>query len=538
MDPNTTKNAKSIEPYQVYEKFKLRKFKKCSVTGDIPSELKREFLVELAAPAADIFNSITMSGEYPRQWVKEYTTPVPKTKPVESEDDLRPISLTSDLSKDYENFLIEWLEPYVSTKLDPGQMGGRKGCSIVHYLITLFHFILSGTDTTDKAPKAVIIALIDYSKGFNRISHNKLIIRLSDWGVPGWLLRILCSYLKDRSMTLRHKGTESSPHPLPGGSAQGCVLGILSFIVDISDSGMDVPSQPPPNPDEVDVHSLPQPQPAVTASEVRQKFIDDQVQGELLKLDTDLHKMPENFIGPRTYHDRHGLVNKEETLLQKRLNDIELHTSIHQMKINTKKTKIMPFNFTKKFDFNPKFTIDGRVLDVVHSTKLLGIVIQSDCKWGGNTKNIVSKAKKRIWFLRRLKLLGASRGTLIDTFKLFIRSLLEMGVPIWAAALTKKQSQDIEAVQINCLKVICGLNFITYQQSLAMLNLETLAARRDKLCLKFAKKCAKDPKFSGWFPKKVAIGTRSKNKYLEPRARTKRFQTSSIPHLTRLLNSA
>ena len=203
-------------------------------------------------------------------------------------------------------------------------------------------------------------------------------------------------------MTVRYKGATSTPHPLPGGSAQGCFLGILCFIVEISDSGMTVPIQPPKIPNVEDVYSLPEPEPAVTSSEVRQKFIDDQVQGELLRLDSGLKKNPEPLIGPRLFHDRNELVNSEDTILQKRLNGISEHTNIHQMKINAKKTKIMPFNFTKKFDFIPKYEIDGRELDVEYSTKLLGVIIQSDCKWGGNTKYIVSKARKRMWYLRRL----------------------------------------------------------------------------------------------------------------------------------------
>ena len=107
---------------------------------------------------------------------------------VESEDDLRNISHTADLSNDYENFIADWLEPFLLTKLDPGQFGGRKNNSIVHYLVLLLNFVITNTDKKDKSkiPRAVIIALCDYSKGFNRIDHNKLIIRLSDWGVPGW----------------------------------------------------------------------------------------------------------------------------------------------------------------------------------------------------------------------------------------------------------------------------------------------------------------------------------------------------------------
>ena len=189
---------------------------------------------------ANIFNSITKSGQYPRQWVKESVTPIPKVPNVESEDDLRNISLTADLSKDYENFIADWLEPYLIL-LDQGQFGGRKKHSIVHYLVLLLHFIISNTDINDNISRAVVIALCDYSKGFNRINHMNLIIRLSDWGVPGWLLKVLISYLTERTMILKYNGAESDPQSLPGGSIQGSLVGILLFIIELSDAGMPVP---------------------------------------------------------------------------------------------------------------------------------------------------------------------------------------------------------------------------------------------------------------------------------------------------------
>ena len=110
-------------------------------------------------------------------------------------------------------------------------------------------------------------------------------------------------------------------------------------------------------------------------------------------------------------------MNKENTILQQRLNDIQKYTEIHEMKVNSKKTKIIPFNFTRKYDFIPDYKINNEQLDVVYSSKLLGVMIQSDCKWGENTKYIVGKAKKRIWFLRRLKKLGASKLILIDAYR-------------------------------------------------------------------------------------------------------------------------
>ena len=72
---------------------------------------------------------------------------------VQTENDLRNISLTADLSKDFENFIADWLKPYIATKLDPGQFGGLKKHSIVHYMVLLINFILSNSNKTDKIPR-------------------------------------------------------------------------------------------------------------------------------------------------------------------------------------------------------------------------------------------------------------------------------------------------------------------------------------------------------------------------------------------------
>ena len=160
--------------------------KNSSIPGDIPRKLKKEFLPELAKPLALIFNTITRTGEYPRQWVTEFVTPIPKVLLPETEDDLRNISLTADLSKNYEQFLADWLMPYIKKRIDPGQFGGLREHSTSHYLISLYNFLLSRTDSS-RLPRAVILALIDFSKAFNRINHSKVLVRLSDWGVPGWL---------------------------------------------------------------------------------------------------------------------------------------------------------------------------------------------------------------------------------------------------------------------------------------------------------------------------------------------------------------
>ena len=533
--PDVEKEAPQLEEFEVYEMLKRRKLKSSSVPGDIPTKLKKEFLPEFSHPVKEIFNSITKSGSYPRQWVMEYVTPIPKITPPETEEDLRNISLTSDLSKDYENFLAKWLIPYISRRIDPGQFGGLSGHSTAHYLITLYNFILSNTDTTS-IPKAVMVALIDFSKAFNRINHAKVIVRLSDWGVPGWLLKILVSYLTDRSMIIRYKGVQSSRHFMPGGSPQGALLGVLLYLVYVSDIGMDLPIIRQPVPDTIDLPSVTfPPTPAVTEQEARLKYVDDLSLAECVRLDTNLCSL-EDQSGPRLYHDRNGLfLPPDKSVLQTRLEEVSRSAQFHDMKLNLKKTKVMPFNFTRKYDFLPNFSLDGIPLEVVYETKLLGITLTSDCRWDNNTKSIVQKGSSRLWFLRRLKILGASRETLSDIYKLFCRSILEYGAPVWTGALSVKNTKDIERVQKSAMKIISGSKNVPYEDILEDFGFEDLSTRRDKLCLGFANKCVKSEKFSDWFTR--GMSTRSGTQYfVETEAKTKRFANSAIPYLTKLLN--
>ena len=85
-----------------------------------------------------------------------------------------------------------------------------KGNSICHYLIELINCILYHQDNPE--PTAVLACLVDSSKAFNRQDHNILITKLSDLGIPGWLLKVVMAFLKDSSMKVNYKGKF---YPLP-----------------------------------------------------------------------------------------------------------------------------------------------------------------------------------------------------------------------------------------------------------------------------------------------------------------------------------
>ena len=204
---------------------------------------------------------------------------------------------------------------------------------------------------------------------------------------------------------------------------------------------MDLPSAEQTSTNDSDIQSIPFPPPLPTSeSECRLKYVDGLTLGECVQLQLQLQHDGTQYKLPT-----------QNSLIQRRLNDLSLAAKAHDMKLNLSKTKVLSFNFNKKYSFHQTLTLEEKPLDVIEQIKLLGVVISSDGKWNENTRDIVRKGNAKLWFLRRLKLLNASRSTLLDIYKLFCRSTLEYCAPVWAGGISKKNRQDIERVQKKCL---------------------------------------------------------------------------------------
>ena len=90
---------------------------------------------------------------------------------------------------------------------------------------------------------------------------------------------------------------------------------------------------------------------------IHMKWIDDMTAAESIYLKENLERNPDP-VQPFQYHERNGYVlPPEKSQLQTLLNDIHTYTEKHQMKLNTKKTKVILFNKATKYDFQPNLTI-------------------------------------------------------------------------------------------------------------------------------------------------------------------------------------
>ena len=521
----------TISEHECYEKIKAAKKPRSSVPGDLPCEIVKEFAVELALPLHKLLNNIVKSAIWPEQWRMEYITPIGKIPYPESEDDLRPIALTAFFSKVMEQFVVMWLLKFIGDKIDFRQYGGTKGNSVCHYLIEFINFILYNQDNLE--PTAVLACLIDFSKAFNRLDHNLVITKLSDMGVPAWLLKLVIAFLTERTMVVRYKGETSTPRLLPGGSPQGTLLGLLLFLVLVNDVGF-----------EDQINNVGE---VITCkrrikdfNQIHLKYVDDLTVAESVSMKTQLTAVSvDGRPQPDDFRDRTGhQLKPEHSKVFSQLTQTQKYAEDNCMKVNFKKTKMMLFNPGVSRDFLPKFSVNDNEIQLVEKTKLLGVVLSSDMSWSPNTDDIVLRANHKLWMLRRLLKLGADQEDLKDVYQKQIRSVLEFAVPVWHSSLTGVDRLRIERVQKTACHIILGDEYRSYTSALRTLHLDSLFVRRQKLCKSFAKKCYNNTKFTTWFKRHVKhSATRSTSpRFNKVYCRLNRFENSPISYLTEILN--
>jgi hypothetical protein len=337
----------TISPHEVWKIQQGRHKTQNAVPGELPTRLRYEFDVELSEPAAKIFNNITRTGIWVWDSVQEWGTHIKKCDNPDNETFLRIIAITNYFSLTYERFVLVWLLKFVGDKMDRDQFGGVKGHSVAHYLIEVQNLILYNQDL--EKPLATLFAAVDVSQGFNRINHNKCITRLSDMGCPGWLLRIVASYLTERELTVRWKGKVSDKKPLPSGTGQGTILGLFLFCVMFDRAG---PAELTEKVGQIMTQPRKKRKPIETG---KKKWVDDLSLmvpirlSDCLKVDT----RPDT-VRPVPYHSRTGhILPHQNNPMQTELNTLSNYFTDNSMITNQQKSKVMFFNRSKKYDVMP-----------------------------------------------------------------------------------------------------------------------------------------------------------------------------------------
>ena len=153
-----------VNEYEIYRL--LSTMKKTSPGPDeIPHWVYRNCASELTPIITHIINISLGTGVVPSAWKRALVTPVPKVKKFsefKGPSDLRPISVTSILSRVAENIIVKkYLWPSLDDDLMNDQFGFRPTGSTTCALIYMLHTIYSMFENGNEYVRCII--LVDYS---------------------------------------------------------------------------------------------------------------------------------------------------------------------------------------------------------------------------------------------------------------------------------------------------------------------------------------------------------------------------------------
>ena len=418
-----------------------------TVTNSSPDHVPEIFLLKcsesLYYPLTLIFQFSMMSSVVPDLWKKSIVVPIPKTTKSSNPLDYRPISLLCPISKIFEKIIFTQITDFLENNniIPKCQHGFIRKKSVVTSLIETFEDLSIAHENN----LATDVIYIDLSKAFDSVPINRLISKLSSFGICSPLLDLIQYYLTNRTYTVRVGNAYSNNKPIPSGVPQGSVCGPILFIAYISD----LPTY-------------------------------CKVSGVTTKLFADDLKCYSSSTSP----DIIG------TLLYDFIGKFTEYCYINGLSINPNKCNVLHLGKKNK---NLPYAISGIPINSVENNQPirdLGLHFTSDLKWQKHIEIICKKATRTSFAL--LKSIKYSNSEmLVNLFKVYVRPILEFATNVFNPFLVKDITK-LEKVQKDFLRFIYKRshpniykqNPLTptpsYIELLFIHNLESLELRRLK----------------------------------------------------------
>ena len=281
--------------------------------------------------------------------------------------------------------------------LTPLNHGFRSGFSCETQLLTTANDVLKSFDKN----KQVDVAILDFSKAFDKVPHKKLIHKLSKYGINNSTLSWLECFLTKRSMQVVVDGVTSESTSVISGVPQGKVLGPILYLVHINDL------------------------PATVSSQVR-LFADDCL----------------------LYREINAL--KDHLSLQRDLQALEQWADTWGMKFNASKCHILSIKEKSSYFYK----LDNVILKHVPNNPYLGVLFSEDLKFSDHINNVTKKANSTIGFLHR-NLRYCPLKCKRTAYLSLVRSVLEYGCTVWDPYLQRDIDQ-LERVLRKAIRFITG----------------------------------------------------------------------------------
>ena len=411
-----------VTPELVAKKILAMKDNKSPGVDGTPPKLLMETVEQISIPLARVFNLSLKEGVVPFEWKEANIIPLFKKGSRNKSENYRPVSLTSVICKLLERLIKDHMVDFLVKHklLNSSQHGFLKARSCLTNMLCFLEEITKWIDVG--SPVDIIYS--DFQKAFDKVPHQRLLLKLKAHGIGDSITDWIEQWLTDRKQRVVVDGEVSNWKSVLSGVPQGSVLGPILFLIYIND-------------------------------------LDDSITSNVLKFADDTKL----FRKVNTDVDKQHLQNDLDRLVK--------WSEKWQMLFNFGKCKCL---HTGHRNLNVNCKMGDTVLGTTVKEKDLGVTISADMNVSEQCGIAASKGNQILGLIRR-NITYKGKKLIIPLYKAIVRSHLEYCIQAWRP-YRKKDIDTLERIQRRATKMIPELRDLSYEERLKECGLTTLETRR------------------------------------------------------------
>lgn len=403
---------------EVTEIVRLAPPKKSSGVDRMPYFLLKLFSPNVLLFLTILFNHLLSRSYFPVAWKRSLVTPIPKPgKDSSILSNWRPISNLNCVSKVFERVIAARLLRHLgSLDLFANQYGFLRGHSSVHALARVHADVCNGLN----AGKFTAFVSLDLRAAFDTVWHGALVYKMGQLRFPAFLIRLIYSFLSQRSFSVKLGDYATDFAPMPAGTPQGSVCSPILFNIFL--------------------HDLP---------------LDDFVRTIQFADDTSVYCTSDD-------------AGRAQCRLNAHLAALSVFFRRWRLLLNERKTVLMVFlGFAREASRSLRrrfqglaILLNGHLLRVESRFRLLGLIFDRNNRFVGHVDHALAKARRAFSALRpmlRSSLISPTIKTAM--YKTYVRPVLTYASAVFARriCLSAHQMERLRSFERSALRTTAGV---------------------------------------------------------------------------------